>query len=116
MTLKEARIQFTENIALLILNMKKNGFRPALAEGMDRLTTKDPTTDHMKNGLHSIGLAQDIDLYDSNGKYLARTEDHYQFGKYWETLDPNCRWGGRFSMPDGNHYSFAPKEIVGNRA
>ena len=65
MTLKEARIKFTAFIPIIIQQMRIQGYQPAFAEGMDRKTEKDPTTDHMKNSLHELGLAQDIDLYNS---------------------------------------------------
>jgi len=113
MGLKQARIAFTGFLAQLIQRMRDAGYQPAFAEGMDRITPRDLTTDHMKGSLHEIGLAQDIDLYDAVGNYLSLTEDHLEFGVFWESLDNNCKWGGRFS--DGNHYSYAPPEIVGNK-
>jgi len=57
---------------------------------------------HKKNSNHYIRLAIDLNLF-LNGKYLTSTEDHRPLGEYWESLDPACRWGGRFN--DGNHYS-----------
>jgi hypothetical protein len=57
---------------------------------------------HRVNSLHFEGLAMDVDLF-KDGVYLDRTSDHQQFGEYWESLHPDCRWGGRFE--DGNHYS-----------
>lgn len=113
MTLRQARVKFTALLADLIQVINDtDGYEAALAEGMDRLTDRDPTSDHMKNSLHNVGLAQDIDLY-RNGVWQDRTEQHLQFGIVWEKMHPHCRWGGRFS--DGNHYSFAPPELVGNR-
>ncbi|MDP2735090.1 MAG: M15 family peptidase [bacterium] len=102
MTLREARCEFTKMLAWLILWACEQGYEPALAEGMDRRTEKDPTSDHMKNSLHDIGLAQDIDLY-RDGKYLSNTEDHLPLGEKWESM--GGAWGGRFK--DGNHYSLA---------
>ena len=107
MTLKEARIAFTSQLALLILKINSTeGYTAALAEVMDRVTAKDPTTDHMKGSLHEIGLAADIDLY-FNGIYCTQTEDHLPFGEWWEErgkeLGLPLVWGGRFN--DGNHYS-----------
>ena len=116
MTLKEARILFTSLLVQLLSYMANAGVQPALAEGLDRRTMKDPTSDHMKNSLHDIGLAQDIDLYDGEGTYLSQTEDHVLFGTFWKSLHPYCRWGGDFIHADGNHYSLAPPELVGNRA
>jgi hypothetical protein len=51
---------------------------------------------------HKIQLALDLDLF-KDGRYLGESEDHKELGLYWESLHPDCRWGGRFS--DGNHYS-----------
>lgn len=51
---------------------------------------------------HKVRLAIDLNLF-KDGKYLTETEDHRVFGEFWEALDPDCRWGGRFN--DGNHYS-----------
>lgn len=111
MTLKEARILFTLLLARLLMFLHDKGYQPALAEGMDRRTTKDPTTDHMKGSLHELGLAQDVDLYDASGNYLSLTEHHLDGGLFWESLHPYCHWGGRFG--DGNHYSLSDASIPG---
>lgn len=60
----------------------------------------------ISNSLHRDKLAIDLNLF-KDGKYLAATEDHKPLGEYWESLHPKCRWGGRFTRPDGNHYSIA---------
>jgi hypothetical protein len=114
MNLKEARIIFTSLLPKLLIHMADSKVQPAVAEVMDRLTKKDPTSDHMKGSLHELGLAADIDLYNMEGTYMSDTSDHLKFGQYWESLHPHCRWGGHFA--DGNHYSFAPSELVGSRA
>jgi hypothetical protein len=54
------------------------------------------------NSLHRSRLAIDLNLF-KEGEYLTRTEDHAPLGRFWESLHPLCRWGGRFD--DGNHYS-----------
>ena len=71
---------------------------------------------HMEGSMHYIKLAADLNLF-KDGVYLRKTEDHKQFGEFWEGLDDLCRWGGRFKAvldpktgkmkggPDGNHYS-----------
>lgn len=51
---------------------------------------------------HKQRLAIDFNLF-KDGVFLQTTEDHRELGEYWESLDPLCRWGGRFN--DGNHYS-----------
>jgi hypothetical protein len=111
MKLSEARQLFSYYLAHLVLEMTGGEYRVALAEGMDRRTDKDPTTDHMRNSLHEIGLAQDLDLYRRDGDgwaYCTETEDHRQFGETWERWGADngfpLRWGGRWG--DGNHYSW----------
>ncbi len=56
------------------------------------------------NSLHLDRLAIDLNLF-KDGKYLSDSKAHKLFGEYWETLHPLCCWGGRFTRPDGNHYS-----------
>ena len=92
--LGDLRKLFTRCVAQLLVKMLDRNYQPMI--GKDGLK-------HMKNSLHYDGLAVDIDLCDRNGKYLMNTEDHEEFGEYWESLDPKCCWGGRFH--DGNHYS-----------
>lgn len=52
---------------------------------------------------HKRRLAVDVNLF-KDGKFLRTSEDHRIFGEFWESLDPKCRWGGRFN--DGNHYEY----------
>lgn len=107
MTLREARCRFTEALAYLVGFARLHGYEVAFAEGMDRVTIKDPTTDHMEGSLHEVGLAQDIDLY-YEGRYLKETSDHLSLGDEWERYGREhgipLRWGGRFKHADGNHY------------
>jgi len=62
------------------------------------------TSGHKINSMHYSHLAIDISLYDKDGKYLDKTEDHRFLGEFWESLDSECVWGGRWS--DGNHYQY----------
>ena len=101
--IKEKRILFTKLFAEHILWLFSIGYQPAYDEVTERITQKDPTSDHMKKSLHHLGLAGDLILYDSEGFYLTKTEDHEVSGQVWEKRHPLCRWGGRFG--DGNHYS-----------
>ena len=58
-----------------------------------------------KNSAHKLKIATDLNI-TFEGSLFTTTKQHEPFGIYWETLHPLCRWGGRFSSPDGNHYSF----------
>ena len=106
MTFREMRVLHTRLMAELKLWIfQQEGYEVATAEGMDRITEKDPTSDHMKNSNHNYGLAEDLDLY-LNGNYMKKTEDHKFVGDKWKSMHPLCRWGGDLiKHPDGNHYS-----------
>lgn len=51
---------------------------------------------------HKVRLAVDFNLF-KDGKFLTSSEDHKPLGEFWESI--GGAWGGRFSQPDGNHYS-----------
>lgn len=91
--LGDKRKLFTKCLWKLLGKMIEDGYEPM--HGKDGLK-------HMANSLHYEGLAIDIDL-TKDGQYLGSTDDHKVFGEFWESLDPQCTWGGRFK--DGNHYS-----------
>lgn len=110
MTLREARVEFSRCVGKLLAFPLPPGTDIALGEGADFLTAKDQGTDHLRTGLHSLGLAQDIVLY-RDGVYLTATEDYRSLGEFWETLHPFCHWGGSFG--DGNHFSFSDSTIPG---
>lgn len=55
------------------------------------------------NSLHTERLAIDLNLFIS-GSYREDSESHRPLGEFWERMHPDCRWGGRFTRPDGNHY------------
>lgn len=57
-----------------------------------------------KNSNHKRRVAIDLNLF-KGGEYLDKSEDHRIFGEFWKRLDDDCRWGGDFPTPDGNHYS-----------
>ena len=91
--LGDKRELFTKNIYLLLGRMYERGYAPRFDIEHEN---------HMAGSLHYKGLAKDILLF-KDGIYLSKTEDHKEFGEYWESLGGS--WGGRFS--DGNHYSMA---------
>lgn len=94
--LGDKRELFTSCLASLLKYMIGRTYRPRIGkEGQV----------HMVGSLHYQGLAVDIDLFDANNNYLTSTEAHKEFGEFWKSLHPDCRWGGDFSKPDGNHYS-----------
>lgn len=69
------------------------------------------------NSLHNKRLALDLNLFTDSS--LESDEDIYQssseayrpLGEKWESMHPLCRWGGRFTRPDGNHFSLEHEGI-----
>jgi len=96
--LLQKRILFTSLLPKLWAKMEEAGLHPVLGRDGEQ---------HALKSLHYVGLANDISLYDKYGMWLKTTEAHRPFGEYWESLHPDCRWGGRFDNPDGNHYSIS---------
>ena len=70
-----------------------------------------------QNSLHRLRLAFDFNVFIATNTptLLEHAKDFKEVGEYWESLDPDCRWGGRFgeSSPgagdgwDGGHFSIA---------
>jgi hypothetical protein len=109
MTLREARVQFTYLFSQkLISKALELGFDCAFDE-----ITQHQNKGHKEGSLHYSGCAGDLLLYDKNGTYLPFTESYQELGEYWETLNVSCKWGGRWG--DGNHFSFCPHALFGDR-
>lgn len=92
---------FSKLIVKVLTLMIEDGWEPMIGRDGEK---------HKVNSLHYDGLAMDILLFDKNGRYYNKTEDHEKYGKYWESLHPLCYWGGPGNKEDGlkndgNHYS-----------
>ena len=106
MTLGEKQRKFTLMISDLICWAYNNGFELTFGDAY-----RDPRLHgqlgekkaygHRKSN-HKQRLAVDLNLFKM-GVYLTSTEDHKPLGEQWESMGGT--WGGRFSSPDGNHYS-----------
>jgi hypothetical protein len=107
MTLREAQslhVQLTSQLISYILSLDfQLTWGETLRTKLDAVA-EAASGSGISNSLHLIGLAVDLNLF-KDGVWLSDTESHRQFGTYWKSLNPLCRWGGDFSKPDGNHYS-----------
>lgn len=99
---------FTQLVAKLINYAYSQGYELTLGDAYrdprvhsDMGTKKSYSS---ANSSHKERLAIDLNLFKS-GVYLTTTEAHKPLGAYWKSLHPDCRWGGDFKTPDGNHYS-----------
>jgi hypothetical protein len=104
MTLRETQNEFTKAVALLIIFAYQKGYTLSFGDAW----AKKAKNEHTTNSLHYVRCAIDLNLF-RDGKFLDKTEDHEELGKFWESLNPKCRWGGHFSnVKDGNHYEMIP--------
>lgn len=105
MTLSEKQHLFAVKIAQLILWADERGYRLTLGEAW---RTPEQAARNAKSGtgiahsLHTLRLALDLNLF-INGEYQTGSAAYLPLGEYWESL--GGAWGGRFSRPDGNHFS-----------
>ena len=109
MRLGEKQELFSQNLAHLILYAYSLGYKIRMGEV---LRTKEQAAANaasgvgISNSLHIQKLAADLNLF-KDGRYLTKSSDHEPLGEFWEKLHPLNRWGGRWSKPDGNHYSIS---------
>jgi len=96
---------FTLLLAKLIIKIYDMGYQVRMGEVLAKRRTP---LEHKEYSLHYIKCAADLNLF-KDGVFLEWTGDHQVFGDYWETLHPNCRWGGRYN--DGNHYEILDRPI-----
>ena len=104
-SLGDAQREFTLDIAKLIMHMYERGYEATCGDFFRDHRVHGPMgvkkSYSAANSRHKQKLAADLNLF-LNGKYLRETDDHKEFGAYWESLHPDNRWGGRWD--DGNHY------------
>ena len=104
MTLSEKQRLFSKLLADLIQWAYKKGFEVTMGECFrtpEQAALNAQKGTGIANSLHTKRLAVDLNLF-VEGQYQPTTEAHRPLGEYWESLNPLCRWGGRFN--DGNHY------------
>lgn len=107
MQLSDKQKEFALYTAKLITYIFSQGYTCTLGEA---LRTPEQAMIYAKNGkgilnsLHCKRLAIDLNLFSPEGKYLEDTASYEKFGVYWEKLNSENRWGGRFPKPDGNHF------------
>ncbi len=106
-TLRQKQSRFVRLTGLLIEWAYQNGFELTFGEAFR--TPEQAAMNAQKgigiaNSLHTQRLAIDLHAF-RNGKFLTDSADYKPLGEYWESLAPDCAWGGRFKNPDGNHFS-----------
>lgn len=107
MQLSDKQKQFAQQAAQLITYIFSQGYSCTLGEAFrtnEQAMIYAKTGKGIINSLHCKRLAIDLNVFSPEGTYLEDTKSYEIFGIWWEKLDPENRWGGRFPKPDGNHF------------
>jgi len=105
MSLSEKQQKFTVMIGRLIEWADQNGYGLTFGEAYrtpEQAQLNAKSGKGIANSLHTQRLAVDFNLF-VNGQYQTDSAAYKPLGEYWESL--GGAWGGRFSKPDGNHFS-----------
>jgi hypothetical protein len=106
MTLGDAQRAFTRHLATLLTWARDHDYAVTVgdayrsAEEAARLTALGVG---VLESPHRRRLAIDLNLF-LEGVYQTSTDAYLPLGVVWEALGPECRWGGRFTRADGNHF------------
>jgi hypothetical protein len=104
-TLRQKQSRFVRLVGQLISYAYSQGYELTFGEAWrtpEQARLNAAKGKGISNSLHLDRLAIDFNLF-KDGKFLDKSEDHKLLGEYWESLDKDTAWGGRFN--DGNHYS-----------
>jgi hypothetical protein len=109
--LNDKQIKFARLVPRLIDKAFELGYAITLGDAYRDMRCKVPNCPCAQHygsevSLHKQRLAIDLNLFRKEGTqwvFCPNTEDHRVLGEFWESLDSDCAWGGRFK--DGNHYS-----------
>lgn len=105
MKLSEKQQLFAVMVANLIHWAEEHGYRLTFGElyrTPEQAALNARKGSGIANSLHTQRLAVDFNLF-INGVYQTDSAAYRPLGEYWESLGGS--WGGRFSKPDGNHFS-----------
>ena len=113
----EQQTRFAKDFSNLIQKILSSGFYVSIGEVYrtpEQAEIYAKQGKGIKNSLHIKRLAVDLNLFTPEGEYLSESKDYEQFGKYWESLDKQNRWGGFFTkrggkINDGGHFERAPE-------
>ena len=110
-SLSDKQQKFVFLVSQLIAWAYGNGYRMTFGEAYrtpEQAAINAQKGTGIANSLHTKRLAVDLNLF-KDGQYLTKTEDYATVGEYWESLDHECAWGGRFR--DGNHFSLSHEGV-----
>jgi hypothetical protein len=105
--LTQEQKRFTLMVAKLIEHSYAQGYELTFGEAYRTPEQAALNASHgvgITHSLHCNRLAVDLNLF-LNGEYQADSATYQALGEFWESIGGS--WGGRFSKPDGNHFSLS---------
>lgn len=105
MTLSEKQQKFTVMVGRLIAWADSQGYGLTFGDGYrspEQAQLNAKSGKGIANSLHTQRLAVDFNLF-IDGQYRTDSAAYKPLGEFWESIGGT--WGGRFSKPDGNHFS-----------
>ena len=107
-----AQFIFAKNIALLIQFIFASGYLCTTGEAFRTQEQAIWDSAHHTGivaSLHCERLAMDLNLFNSQGRYLDDKKDYEVIGKYWESLNSKNRAGVFWKHhPDADHFEMLP--------
>ena len=106
MKLSELQQSFASDTVLLFQYILEQGYTFTYGEAMRSAEQAELYAKEGKGILdsqHCKKLAVDLQLF-ANGVFLQDKKDYQLLGEYWESLNPDNRWGGKFPRCDFVHY------------
>lgn len=106
-TLGQKQRRFVRDVARLITFAYSQGFELTFGDAYrspEQAKANAASGAGIANSLHCERLAIDLNLF-IDGQYQTDSAAYEPLGVYWESIRPGNAWGGRFSKPDGNHFS-----------
>jgi len=113
MILSEQQQLFARDVGkLLVFMYTQTNYRCTFGDAYRSQQQAEWNAQHglgIQDSLHCQRLAIDLNLFDCGNKLdgnctlVSAYNAYEQFGKYWESLDPQNRWGGYFVSKYGGH-------------
>lgn len=97
--------RFSLLLAQFIVEVYKRGYTVRMGEVLrtpEQAALNAKAGKGISNSLHLLKLAADLNIF-YGGLWLSDTKELTALGVLWESMGGT--WGGRFSKPDGNHFS-----------
>lgn len=118
MLLWTKQVLFAKHVAMLIQFIFAQGLSVSFGEAWRTPEQAKWDFEHhigIIDSLHCKRLAVDLNFHDMDGSYIKDPKRYEFAGKYWESLHPQNRWGGRFShgcaRGDATHFEMMDVEM-----